>query len=145
MNRRIAICSVFACILLGVAFAPAQVGKRAAGMLDPNTATEAELTAVPGLNTEIAKALIAKRPFLSMTDLNAFLVEQKLTAEQLRTTYGKLFLHLNLNTAADAEIQMIPNSGPRVLREFKEYRPYATMAQFRREMNKYWDAAEVAR
>ena len=30
-------------------------------------------------------------------------------------------------------------------REFEEYRPYTNIEQFRREMGKYWDAAEVAR
>jgi hypothetical protein len=32
-----------------------------------------------------------------------------------------------------------------MLREFKEYRPYKAMDQFRREMGKYVDKAEVAR
>lgn len=132
-------------MLVGV-YAQAQVGKRAAGsVFDPNVATEAELAAVPGLNADIAKALIARRPFLAQADLNKFLVEQKLTAEQLPAVYGKLFLHLNLNTATDDEIRMIPNLGRRMLGEFKEYRPYTTMAQFRREMGKYVNEAEVNR
>jgi hypothetical protein len=32
-----------------------------------------------------------------------------------------------------------------MLREFKEYRPYQALAQFRREMGKYVDDDEVAR
>jgi hypothetical protein len=32
-----------------------------------------------------------------------------------------------------------------MLREFKEYRPYTSMDQFRREIGKYVDKAEVAR
>jgi hypothetical protein len=32
-----------------------------------------------------------------------------------------------------------------MLREFKEYRPYKAIEQFRREMGKYVDEAEVAR
>jgi hypothetical protein len=32
-----------------------------------------------------------------------------------------------------------------MLREFKEYRPYKTMEQFRREIGKYVDEKEVAR
>lgn len=35
--------------------------------------------------------------------------------------------------------------GQRMLREFKEYRPYKALAQFRREIGKYVDAREVAR
>jgi DNA uptake protein ComE-like DNA-binding protein len=52
---------------------------------------------------------------------------------------------INLNTATDAEIMSIPGMGPRMLREFKEYRPYTSMDQFRREIGKYVDKAEVAR
>ena len=49
------------------------------------------------------------------------------------------------NLASDADILSIPGLGNRMLREFKEYRPYKAMDQFRREMGKYVDKAEVAR
>ena len=42
-------------------------------------------------------------------------------------------------------ILTIPGVGARMLREFKEYRPYTSIEQFRREMGKYVDAEEVAR
>jgi len=52
---------------------------------------------------------------------------------------------ININTATDAEILRIPGVGPRMLREFKEYRPWTSIEQFRREIGKYVDKAEVAR
>ena len=52
---------------------------------------------------------------------------------------------ININTATDAEILKIPGVGPRMLHEFKEYRPYTSIEQFRREIGKYVDKAEVAR
>ena len=52
---------------------------------------------------------------------------------------------ININTATDAEFLKIPGVGPRMLREFKEYRPYTSIEQFRREIGKYVDKAEVAR
>jgi DNA uptake protein ComE-like DNA-binding protein len=52
---------------------------------------------------------------------------------------------INLNTATDAELMTIPGMGPRMVREFKEYRPYTSIEQFRREIGKYVDKAEVAR
>ncbi|MEP6905098.1 MAG: helix-hairpin-helix domain-containing protein [Gemmatimonadales bacterium] len=52
---------------------------------------------------------------------------------------------VNINTATDAEILKIPGVGPRMLHEFKEYRPWTSIAQFRREIGKYVDKAEVAR
>jgi DNA uptake protein ComE-like DNA-binding protein len=51
---------------------------------------------------------------------------------------------LNLNTATDEELLTVPNTGQRMLREFKEYRPYDSILQFRREIGKYVDEAQVA-
>jgi DNA uptake protein ComE-like DNA-binding protein len=56
-----------------------------------------------------------------------------------------VFVPVNLNAATDADILTIPGVGARLLREFKEYRPYKAMEQFRREMGKYVDGKEVAR
>jgi DNA uptake protein ComE-like DNA-binding protein len=58
---------------------------------------------------------------------------------------GAAIVPININTATDAEILKIPGVGPRMLREFKEYRPYTSIEQFRREIGKYVDKAEVAR
>jgi DNA uptake protein ComE-like DNA-binding protein len=60
-------------------------------------------------------------------------------------TAGAAIVPVNINTATDAEILKIPGVGPRMLREFKEYRPWTSIAQFRREIGKYVDKAEVAR
>ena len=58
---------------------------------------------------------------------------------------GAAIVPVNINTATDAEILRIPGVGPRMLREFKEYRPWTSIEQFRREIGKYVDKAEVAR
>jgi radical SAM superfamily enzyme with C-terminal helix-hairpin-helix motif len=50
-----------------------------------------------------------------------------------------------LNAASDADILTIPGLGNRMLGEFKEYRPYKAMEQFRREIGKYVSKEEVAR
>ncbi|MFN8670363.1 MAG: hypothetical protein U0164_24505 [Gemmatimonadaceae bacterium] len=120
----------------------AQVG-RTAGMLDPNLATEAELTAVPNVTPALAKTILEKRPFLKTSDFLA--VFAGLTKEQQGETYAKLWLHLNLNSATDEEILAVPGIGNRMLREFKEYRPYKALAQFKREMGKYVKPEEVDR
>lgn len=122
--------------------AQAQVG-RTAGMLDPNLATEAELAAVPNITPELAKTIVGKRPFLRPSEFTAVLAG--LTKEQQAQTYAKLWLHLNLNSASDEEILSVPGIGNRMLREFKEYRPYKALAQFKREMGKYVKPEEVDR
>jgi DNA uptake protein ComE-like DNA-binding protein len=93
----------------------------------------------------LAAALVADRPFLRMADLDAFLAGRGLDVAARTALYARVFVHINLNTASDAEIQMIPNAGARMLREFKEYRPYVALAQFEREIGKYVDDTELAR
>jgi DNA uptake protein ComE-like DNA-binding protein len=120
-----------------------QVGRQQ-GLIDPNIAAEKELLSLPGMTPVLVKGIMDRRPFLSMTDLDTFL-SPTLSKEQRTALYGKMFVHINLNTASDAEILLIPNLGNRMLHEFKEYRPYRALAQFRREMGKYVDDKEVAR
>ena len=52
---------------------------------------------------------------------------------------------LNLNTVTGDELlNTIPGFGDRMVREFQEYRPYISIQQFRREIGKYVDDAQVA-
>jgi DNA uptake protein ComE-like DNA-binding protein len=114
----------------------AQVGK-SQGVVDVNTAPESALAGFPSMTPAIARALVAKRPFASATELNAFLLSQGLTAEQAAAFYAKAFVHINLNTATPEEILLVPGAGRRMTREFPEYRPWKTYAQFDREIGKY--------
>lgn len=87
-------------------------------MLDPNLATDAELTTVPNITATLAASLVAKRPFLRQADFDAAL--GALTKEQRTQVYAKAFVHLILNDATDAEILMIPSIGNCMLHEFQE-------------------------
>src|SRR6186997_346951 len=122
----------------------AQVGK-SQGVVDANTVPEKELASFPGMTPAIAKALVSKRPFMSALELNTFLLSQGLTQEQAMTFYSKAFVHINLNTATSEEIVLVPNAGRRMAREFAEYRPWKTWAQFDKEIGKYVGAQETAR
>jgi DNA uptake protein ComE-like DNA-binding protein len=122
--------------------AHAQVGKPVT-IVDANTVKEADLAKLPHMTPALAKAVVAKRPFKTMKELDTALAS--LSKEQRTELYAKLFVPINLNTASDEEIQMIPGVGTRMLREFKEYRPYAALAQFHREIGKYVDDKELAR
>ncbi len=52
---------------------------------------------------------------------------------------------LNLNTVTGDELlATIPDFGNRMVREFQEYRPYLSIQQFRKEIGKYVDDAQVA-
>lgn len=136
-------CGAVALLVLTAAGSAAQVGK-SLGVKDVNTMTEAELAAVPGLTPAIAKAVVGKRPFISITEFNALLLAQGLTAEQAMAVYPRAFVHINLNTASPEEILLVPGAGRRMVREFPEYRPWKTWAQFDREIGKYVGGAENA-
>ena len=146
MNRTVAaVLGVVAVVTLMASLsapASAQVGK---GLVDPNIAAERDLLALPHMTPAIVTALIAKRPFMSVQELNAFLLEQKLTAPQAAEFYGKAFVHVDLNTGTPAEILLIPGAGQRMVREFGEYRPWRTWAQFDREISKYVGQPETDR
>jgi DNA uptake protein ComE-like DNA-binding protein len=122
--------------------AQAQVGK---GLLDPNVASEAELTALPHMTPAIVKELMAGRPFMGALDLHTFLLGHGLSAAQAAELYGKAFIHVNLNTASREEILLIPGAGTRMAREFAEYRPWKTWTQFDKEIGKYVGQAETDR
>lgn len=113
------------------------------GLVNPNLASEADLTGV-GLSAELAAQLLEQRPFLTMTALDAELAKT-LDEVEREALYAKLFVPMNLNTTDEDDFKIIPGVGDRMAHEFEEYRPYTKLAQFQREMGKYVDEAEVAR
>jgi len=112
-------------------------------MLDPNSATKEQLTAVPGMTAAAADALIAGRPYSDMVAVDKALAS--LGADARKTVYAKVWKPIDLNSAKGEEILLIPGVGPRMRHEFEEYRPYKNIEQFRREIGKYVDKTEVAR
>ena len=143
MKQIAAILVVVVLTLAGAAHvAQAQVGKPVT-ITDANLITEADLAKLPHMNAALAKAVLAKRPFKTIKDLDNAL--SSLPKEQRTELYAKLFVPINLNTATDEQILLIPGVGNRMLREFKEYRPYTALAQFHREIGKYVDNTELAR
>jgi DNA uptake protein ComE-like DNA-binding protein len=122
----------------------AQVGKNSTNVLEPNLATKEQLAALPHFDAALADAVIKGRPYADVIALDKVL-STKLNTEQKTEVYRKLFIPINLNTASRAEILLVPGVGARMAHEFEEYRPYKAMAQFRREIGKYVNPAEVGR
>jgi DNA uptake protein ComE-like DNA-binding protein len=141
-----AFAAVVAALIVNLSLAAsvrAQVGK--SSLLEPNAAAEKDLLALPHMNEKIVKAVLEKRPFLSITELDKLLSEQGLSRQQLAELYAKAFIHINLNKATKEEIVLIPGIGQKMLHEFEEYRPYKSLAVFRKEIGKYVDEKELAR
>ena len=134
-----------AVVEIALATAVPGFGQVGAGLLDANTATVQELTALPHMTDALAAGLIDARPFASVVELNTFLTGNGLSAEQVAELYTTAFVHVDLNTGSSEEIQLIPGAGRRMAHEFDEYRPWSNWAHFDREIGKYVDENEVAR
>jgi DNA uptake protein ComE-like DNA-binding protein len=136
--------TVLAMGLPAFAEAAAPAAPQAPPRLNPNTATAGELAAVPGITPALTAAIQMQRPFKSIVEFNT-LVRQTLSEDQAKALYERLFIPVNLNTATREQISLIPGMTARMVGEFLEYRPYASIDVFNREIGKYVNAAEVAR
>ena len=109
-----------------------------------NAAPDEELQLMPGMTAATIAAVKNGRPYKTLAQFRAG-VGAAIGDQVVAALDPFVFVPINLNTASDADILSIPRMGQRMLREFKEYRPYKALAQFRREIGKYVDAREVAR
>ncbi|MFD3264340.1 hypothetical protein [Phenylobacterium ferrooxidans] len=117
---------------------------RAPARLNPNTATDAQLRAVPGVPAAMVATIARSRPFATMREFHAR-VGTGLNDTQRQALYSAVFVPINLNATTREEIMLIPGMTTRMAHEFEEYRPYADMNQFNKEIGKYVPPAEVAR
>ena len=84
------------------------------------------------------------RPYVKLAQFHRE-IDKYVDDDELARLEQYVFVPINLNTASDEDILTIPGLGDRMLREFKEYRPYTDIEQFRREIGKYVSEEEVAR
>ena len=117
--------------------APAEV---AVGVLNPNLASEEELLST-GLTDEQVSTIIDGRPHLDGASFAKALKE--MAGDNYEAVAEKLFLSMNLNTTAEDDFKLVPGVGDKMAHEFEEYRPYTSVAQFRREIGKYVDEDQV--
>ena len=141
MNRSTAALCAATALLWSAA--QAQVGHND-GILNPNVAGEDQLEGVIHLDSGLVGAIVDGRPISGAAELDV-LLSGSLNESQRAEVYGQLFVPINLNSASEEEILLIPGVGRRMAHEFEEYRQYRSLEQFRREIGKYVDDAEVAR
>ena len=114
-------------------------------LVNPNVATRDDLMALPGMDASTVTLLIQQRPFEGMMDLHSTL-SARMDSVALDQLYREMFIPLDIETASEEEMLLIPGAGPRMVHEFEEYRPYeGGVAEFRQEIGKYVDEEEVAR
>ncbi|MDQ4080761.1 MAG: helix-hairpin-helix domain-containing protein [Gemmatimonadota bacterium] len=112
--------------------------------LDPNSVSQEQLLTLPGMDSAAAQALVNGRTYDNMLAVDRTLATH-LSETERDSLYTRLWKPIDLNSASAEEIMLIPGVGDRMRREFEEYRPYTSMEQFRREIGKYVNDAEVAR
>ena len=109
-----------------------------------NTTTREEILLIPGTGTRMVREFFEYRPYKALAQFHRE-IGKYVDDKELARLEQYTFVPVNLNTASDADILSIPGTGTRMLREFKEYRPYKAMEVFRREIGKYVSKEEVAR
>lgn len=93
------------------------------------------------LITVLAIALTACTSTVTATPTTAPAPASNTSSTTTELTVAKI----NLNTAtSDQLLTTIPGFGSRMVREFQEYRPYISIQQFRQEIGKYVDDAQIA-
>jgi DNA uptake protein ComE-like DNA-binding protein len=109
-----------------------------------NSAPREELLLIPGLGKRMAHEFEEYRPYKSFAQFRKE-IGKYVDEKEVARLEQYVFIPINLNTASDEDILSIPGLGKRMLHEFKEYRPYKSMEQFRKEIGKYVNKKELAR
>ena len=109
-----------------------------------NAATRPEIMLVPGMGAKMAHEFEEYRPYKALAQFDRE-IGKYVSKDEVARFAQYVFVPMDLNTASDADFLTIPGLGNRMLREFKEYRPYQNIEQFRREIGKYVSKDEVAR
>ena len=109
-----------------------------------NTASGEEIMLIPGAGKRMAHEFEEYRPWKAWAQFDKE-IGKYVGAEKTAQLAQYTFIPVRINTASDADILSIPGAGQRMVREFKEYRPWKTKEQFDREIGKYVGAKETAR
>jgi DNA uptake protein ComE-like DNA-binding protein len=109
-----------------------------------NTGTKEEILLIPGAGNRMVREFAEYRPWKTWGQFDKEIGKYVGQAETDRLKQY-VFIPVNLNTASDEDILSILGAGPRMVREFKEYRPWKTKEQFEKEIGKYVGAKETAR
>ncbi len=144
MKRLTLFAAAVAVALLLPTGAHGQSGRRGE-VLDANTASEKQLLVGAGTHAGSGKEHPRTPPIPGDERIRRACSGSRSAENSARRCIGASSSRSTLNTASDAEILLIPGLGNRMLGEFKEYRPYKALVQFRREIGKYVDDKEVAR
>ena len=130
--------------LLGAEVDKEELYKKVFVPFNLNTTAEADFKMIPGIGDRMAHEFEEYRPYTSIQQFRREIGKYVDEDEVARYEYY-VFVPVELNTASEEDIKALPGVGDRMAHEFEEYRPYTSMAQFRKEIGKYVDDKELAR
>jgi DNA uptake protein ComE-like DNA-binding protein len=113
-------------------------------LVNLNTALPDEILLIPGAGNRIAHEFSEYRPWKTWAQFDKE-ISKYVGQPETNRLKQYVFIPVNLNTATDEDMLSIPGMGARMLREFKEYRPWKTKEQFEKEIGKYVGTRETAR
>jgi DNA uptake protein ComE-like DNA-binding protein len=109
-----------------------------------NSGTAAEIQLIPRVAKRMTREFEEYRPWVAMAQFDKE-IGKYVDAAEVNRLKQYVFIPLDLNTATDEQFRTIPNLPGNMIREFKEYRPWKTKAQFDKEIGKYVGDKETTR
>ncbi len=113
-------------MFIGVLFISAGVSlaqeAEPAPLLNINVASSEELQALPGMNVELATAIIAARPYADLEGL-----QKKVTGISEEALAGIEVAKINVNSATLEELLLLPGVTQEIAQAIMAGRPYFTM------------------
>jgi DNA uptake protein ComE-like DNA-binding protein len=109
-----------------------------------NKAAPEEILLVPNAGKRMVHEFEEYRPWRTYGQFDKE-IGKYVGAERTAQLAQYTFIPVRLNTGTDEDILSIPGAGPRMVREFKEYRPWKTKEQFIKEIGKYVGAKDAER
>jgi len=97
--------------------------------IDLNTATNAELEKLPGVNPATAKKIIAGRPYKAVSDLKSAGLTDAAIAKIAPLAEADKF---NLNSATASQLALLPGVGEATAKKIIAGRPYASISDLSR-------------
>ncbi len=112
--------------------------------LNLNTASRETILLIPGIGNRMAHEFEEYRAYVNIAQFRREMGKY-VDDDEVARMEQYVFVPMDLNTATEEDFHTIPGMGNRMVHEFMEYRPYARIEVFRREIGKYVDDDEVAR